>query len=98
MTRAPASASPAMVGTDARTRPSSVIRAPSSGTFRSLRTRTRRPRRSPSCSIERISGRGSEAGADERDQVHEAVGVAPLVVVPADDLDLVAEDLGQAGV
>ena len=31
------------------------------------------------------------ARADELDQVDEAVGVAPLVVVPADDLDLVAD-------
>ncbi len=41
---------------------------------------------------------GSEGRADERDEVDEAVGVAPLVVVPADDLDLVADDLGEAGV
>ena len=40
----------------------------------------------------------SEALADEDDEVDEAVGVAPLVVVPADDLDLVADDLGQARV
>ena len=37
----------------------------------------------------------SERLADEVDQVDQAVGVAPLVVVPADDLDLVADDLGQ---
>jgi hypothetical protein len=33
----------------------------------------------------------------EADQVDDAVGVAPLVVVPADDLDAVADDLGQLG-
>ena len=46
----------------------------------------------------RVGPGRSEALADERDEVDEAVGVAPLVVVPADDLDLVADHLGQAGV
>ena len=46
-TRAPASASSLIVGTLARIRPSSVIRAPSSGTLRSERTRTRLPRTLP---------------------------------------------------
>src|SRR5690606_25342878 len=41
---------------------------------------------------------GSEVGAHQLDEVDQAVGVAPLVVVPADDLDLVADHLGQAGV
>ena len=45
-----------------------------------------------------VASSGSEALADVRDQVGEAVGVAPLVVVPADDLDLVADHLGQARV
>jgi hypothetical protein len=37
-----------------------------------------------------------EAFADEEaDQVDDAVGVAPLVVVPAEDLDAVADDLGE---
>ena len=40
-TRAPASDSAEMVGSEARIRPSSVIRSPSSGTFRSERTSTR---------------------------------------------------------
>ena len=100
-TRAPASASRRMVGTLARIRPSSVIVLPSSGTFRSDRTSTRLPRRSPSArpSMPVTSGRAtSERGADVDDQVGEAVGVAPLVVVPADDLDLVADHLGQRGV
>src|SRR5882757_9408542 len=34
----------------------------------------------------------------EGDEVLDAVGVAPLVVVPADDLAGVADDLGQLGV
>src|SRR3954447_7958736 len=84
-----------IVGTLARTRPSSVIVWPSSGTLRSLRTSTRLPRRSPSS--ETVFTR-SERRADVDDEVDQAVGVAPLVVVPADDLDLVADDLGQAGV
>ncbi|MPM30687.1 hypothetical protein SDC9_77237 [bioreactor metagenome] len=46
-------------------------------------------------------GRGpirSELRTDQDGQVDEAVGVAPLVVVPGDDLDLVADHLGQARV
>ena len=35
---------------------------------------------------------------EEEDEVFDAVGVAPLVVVPADDLAGVADDLGQLGV
>src|ERR1700688_3074979 len=35
---------------------------------------------------------------EEGDEVLDAVGVAPLVVVPADDLAGVADDLGQLGV
>ena len=96
MTRAPASSSACSVGRLARIRPSSVIApvALSSGTFRSERTSTRRPRRP-----RRRSSSGS-ASSERRaptsvDEVDEAVGVAPLVVVPADDLDLVADDLGQ---
>ena len=46
-TRAPRSASSAIVGALARIRPSSVMVEPSSGTLRSERTRTRFPRRSP---------------------------------------------------
>ena len=41
-------------------------------------------------------GRPHSLRGDERGDVDEPVGVAPLVVVPADDLDLVADDLGQA--
>src|SRR3954452_11829306 len=37
----------------------------------------------------------SETLADVRGEGHEAVGVAPLVVVPGDDLDQVAAHLGE---
>src|SRR5262245_612270 len=84
-----------MVGTLARTRPSSVIVLPSSGTFRSERTRTRLPRTSPRASSVEVT---SERAADQGRQVDQAVGVAPLVVVPADDLHLVAVRQGAAGV
>src|SRR5690606_34280324 len=95
-TFAPASASRRIVGTEARTRPSSVIRSPSSGTLRSLRTRTRLPRRSPRSSMRFTAT--SEGLADLDGQVDQAAGVAPLVVVPADDLHLVADDPGHARV
>src|SRR5690606_4952245 len=88
-----------MVGTEARTRPSSVILpSSSSGTLRSLRTRTLRPERSPRSAIVFTAFSGSELAADHGDEVDQPAGVAPLVVVPADDLDLVADHLGQAGV
>src|SRR5690606_39329700 len=93
------SASLAIPGTAARTRPSSVIRSPSSGTFRSARTSTVRPDTpsfSRSSSVFSTVARPSvELRTDQLDQVGEPVGVAPLVVVPADHLDLVADDLGQ---
>ena len=91
-TRAPASASFLIVGTLARMRPSSVIVPSSRGTFRSERTRTRLP---PDVAQAIDARHGQSDGADVLDQVDEAVGVAPLVVVPADDLDLVADHLGQ---
>jgi hypothetical protein len=38
---------------------------------------------------------GLQGSADQGDYVDEAVGVAPLVVVPADNLDLIADHLGE---
>src|SRR5680860_735874 len=89
-TRAPASLRALMVGNEARTRPSSVmVVSASCGTFRSQRTKTRLPRRSPAAIRSSAVFIGcSERLADVRDQVDEAAGVAPLVVVPADDLAL----------
>jgi hypothetical protein len=37
----------------------------------------------------------SERLADQADQVDKAVGVSPLVVVPTDNLDLIADHLGE---
>src|SRR5690606_37727732 len=103
MTFAPLPARARMVGSDARMRPSSVIVSPSSGTLRSARTRTRRPLTSRSSSLRNsvpfvALSDDLQVRAHQLDEVDEAVGVAPLVVVPADDLDLVADDLGEAGV
>src|SRR3954447_23460223 len=50
------------------------------------------------CGFDGQRAPGSEGAADQVDEVDEAVGVAPLVVVPADDLDLVADHLREAGV
>src|SRR5450631_248268 len=99
-TRAPASLRALMVGTEARTRPSSVMAPwPSSGTFRSLRTRTRLPP-SPPAAIRSVTVliAVSQRRADEDAQIDQTAGVAPLVVVPADDLGHVAVDVGKTGV
>ena len=94
-TRAPASASAWIVGTLARIRPSSVIgRAVERHVEVGADQDPLAPERSARGESMRCRHR-SEARADVRDQVGEAVGVAPLVVVPADDLDLVADHLGQ---
>src|SRR5699024_9124534 len=39
--------------------------------------------------------RSGKLRTHQRGQVSQPVGITPLVVVPADDLDLVADDLGQ---
>src|SRR5690606_40302910 len=79
----------------ARMRPSSVMFLPSRGTLRSARTSTRRPL---TPSFRSSSSVFIRLGADQLDEVHQAVGEAPLVVVPAEDLDLVADGLGQLAV
>src|SRR5580698_11252702 len=89
---APRSRRLVMVGRLARIRPSSVILVPSSGVFRSARSSTVLPSTSRS-SIPRTappSAAAGQPGAHQGGQVGEPVGVAPLVVVPADDLDLIA--------
>lgn len=97
------SASARRVGADATMRPGSVISPPSNGTLRSERTSTVRPSTQrpadPSASeLPLLSKLRSERLGDEADEVGEAVGVAPLVVVPGDDLDLVVDDLRQTRV
>ena len=97
MTRAPWSSSLVSTGRDARTRPSSVTFPSLIGTLRSDRTRTRRPWTPCLISSSRVRML-VERVPDERGQVDQPVRVAPLVVVPADDLDLVADHLRQARV
>src|SRR5436190_1115464 len=83
-----------------RLRPGSVMLPSSStGTFRSERTSTPRPETpSASRSSSVLIATGLKGLADQCDQVDEAVGVTPLVVVPRDDLGLVVDHLGQARV
>src|ERR1700685_1110961 len=89
---APRPRSLVMVGRLARIRPSSVILVPSSGVFRSARSSTVLPWTSRS-SIPRTAPPSAGAGPPAPPRGGgggEPVGVAPLIVVPADDLDLVA--------
>src|SRR6202044_3216977 len=96
-TLAPRSASLRITGSEARMRPSSVITPLpdlSNGTFRSDLTSTRRPATSRSSMfcmwlLSVSVRRSAQPGGDEGGQVEKAVGVAELVVVPAEDLDLV---------
>ena len=99
-----------MVGSAARMRRSSVIRpSPSSGTLKSVRTRTRlalsdvaEVLQAWGCSSRcRRRGRPPQArwaSADDHREVDQAVRVAPLVVVPAEHLDQVAHGHGEPAV
>src|SRR6266498_944084 len=111
MTRAPRRVSFVMVGRLARIRPSSVITGSgpelSSGTFRSARTRTRRPATSRSSMLfMELSFLSSGARACDPARVgqpgnghsREPTRVTPLIVVRADDLDLVTERHGKGGI
>src|ERR1700761_8736984 len=114
ITRAPRLDSFSTTGRLARMRPSSVMRGfagslRSSGTLRSARSSTRRPATSMSSMVFIVlpalklcsavqPARSGKPGGDQRGQVGEAAGVAPLVVVPAEDLDLVAVRHGDRGV
>src|ERR1051326_7249587 len=84
-----------MVGSDARMRVSSSTRPSARGTLKSTRTKTRLPCRSRSridSVIARLKPRAAlNALRDElAQQVDAAVRVAPLVVVPGEDLHEVA--------
>ena len=91
---APCSSRYPMVGIEARMRESSLTLPSSMGTLKSTRTRTRlpagpRPGRS-ACpwlrAAQAVAAATSMRAADERDEVGHAAAVAPLVVVPGDDL------------
>src|SRR5215471_3726498 len=112
ITPAPRASKSRIVGRLARIRPSSVMTPLSKGTFISARTRTVWPRTSRS-SARLISAeipflrknRRGEGGqrspqprADQDDEVGQPVRVAELVVVPADDLDLVTVGHGERGI
>src|SRR6266540_2506800 len=86
-----------MVGSTARMRRSSVTTASARGTLKSARRRTRLPAR-----LGRSSSTGTltlnvalrlVGGADDLHDLGQPVRVAPLVVVPAEHLDQVADDL-----
>src|SRR5689334_13245244 len=87
-TRAPRPVSSPIVGMLALIRPSSVITVPSSGMLRSARSRTTCP--PTSRSMTDFIGLAGQARGDQRGEVGQPVAVAPLVVVPADHLDLIA--------
>src|SRR5688500_4719155 len=86
ITVAPRSRRLTRVGRLARMRVSSVMRPSSSGTFRSARTKTRRPSTSTS-RIVLASIAGLEPLGHEGGEIRHPAGVAPFVVVPGDDLD-----------
>src|SRR4051794_34353248 len=90
---APRSRSSSMVGSDERIRVSSATSPPSSGTFRSARSRTRFPSTSASLTLALPNERSGDASGTDRGrlqhllrQIDAAVGVAPLVVVPGEEL------------
>src|SRR3954452_4939066 len=77
-----------MVGTAAAIRASSVTRPPSSGTLKSTRARTACPvvtSRSRTVLLPNTSGHG-RAGENALGKVDHPIRIAPLVVVPGDDL------------
>src|SRR2546426_12564060 len=98
---APPLSSRRIVGSAARMRVSSATAPASfSGTLKSTRTSTRFPRGSTSSTVRlrkvtpRLAAGGdrlADLGRDERGNVREPARVTPLVVVPGDDLDHIAE-------
>ena len=100
ITRAPWSSSLVSTGRDARTRPSSVT-LPVLERDVEVGADEHPPALDPVLDqlVERPHRRLYRRPADELTvEVDEPVRVTPLVVVPADDLDLVADHLGQPGV
>src|SRR4029079_3275032 len=84
---APRSRSSSIVGSAASLRIASATRPPSRGTLKSTRSSTRSPATGASRTLafEKLTepARSEDLGGE----VDAAVGVAPLVVVPGDDLD-----------
>src|SRR5690606_9640565 len=89
ITRAPARRRCSMVGMAARMRLSSVISPSFNGTLKSTRTRTRLPFTSRSATPS-LAPMELLPPVHVFDQVDDSQRVAPLVVVPGDDLDQVA--------
>src|SRR5262245_64428531 len=86
-----------MVGMTLVIRVSSVMRAPSSGTLKSARRKTRRPDRSSRSTVSLATGtrktrRGKalQRASHVPDQIPDTAGVTPFVVVPGQHLDQVA--------
>src|SRR5581483_4779743 len=84
-----ASRSSRMVGSASRRRVSSPTWPSFIGTLKSTRTKTRVPRRLARSRSSRLNRRDmaapSQHASETDDQVGEAIGVPPLVVVPGDD-------------
>src|SRR3954447_8816902 len=103
---APRSRNSSMVGRLARILVSSATSPPSSGTFRSARSRTRLPSTSASRTLALVSERDAlVSGTDRRRLQHllrnvdAAIRVAPLVVVPGEELhECPVDHLGLLGV
>src|SRR5512141_249240 len=102
MTRAPDWSRALIVGSAPRMRESSVTLPSANGTLKSTRTNTRLSATSTSRMVSLFMA-GSDGDGQARrhvgDQVRDAAAVAPLVVVPGDDLDhRAAADHGQRAV
>src|ERR1700693_2005298 len=98
-TRAPRDRSASMVGTASRIRRSSTTAPSRIGTLKSSRRRTRLPWTSMSSMVSLFSASILEPlqpGRDQIDQVDDAAGIAPFVVVPGEHLDgVIAEHHGR---
>src|SRR5688572_15401921 len=88
VTSAPRDVNHSIVGSAARMRNGSTTLPSLIGTLKSARKRTRRPLTSPrSSSLGTLTGeelRSLAGGADDGDEIDQAVRVAVLVVVPAE--------------
>src|SRR5436190_18999647 len=85
-----------IVGSDALMRVSSLTFPSLTGTLKSTRIRTRLPWRSRSRTESLVIGRLPHLRDHHLRQLRHAAGVAPLVVVPADELEEVLVELDAA--